>query len=167
MTSIMRRVGMLALVLLLGLFAVAGGATTAGAQEETDECYPVPPGGCPTPTPTETEPEPEPPSCQDILEAIEAGDTSMDQNGDGEINAEDLPEECTCDELIEAVEAGIISEDDLPEECVEADVEVEQTEPEPPAMADTGIDASGLATLTVLALLGGGSLLVLVRRREA
>ncbi len=103
MTKMLRRVGMFSLVLLMTAFTIAGASTPVSAQE--DECYPVPAGGCPDVAD----------DCSSIVAAIEAGDTSLDQNGDGEINEADLPAECTCEELLTAIADGTIDASQLPE----------------------------------------------------
>ena len=106
MTKMMRRVGMFSLVLLMTAFTIAGGPGPVSAQE--DECYPVPAGGCPEVAD----------DCSSIIAAIEAGDTSLDQNGDGEINEADLPAECTCEELLDAIAAGTIDPAQLPDDAL-------------------------------------------------
>lgn len=108
MTKILRRTGHLALVLLIGAFTMLGAASPVMAQD--DDCYPVPPGGC-----AETA---ETPTCADILEAIATDDTSLDQNGDGVIDAADLPADCGCAELLDAIAAGTIAVEDLPPDAL-------------------------------------------------
>lgn len=106
-------------------------------------------------------------TCADIIAAIAAGDVSLDQNGDGVMDAADLPAECTCDELIQAVADGTLDEADLPEECVEVEVEVEEeAEPEPDVavLASTGASAGPMAALAAVVLLVGFALVGVSRR---
>lgn len=156
MTKTLRRAGLLTLSMLVMVFSIAGVAT---AQDEPASCYPVPPGGC----------APEEITCEDIIAAIEADDPALDQNGDGVMDAADLPPECTCEELIDAVDAGILSEDDLPEECIEVEVAEEPSEEpteevEAAGLADTGLDAGPMAAFALAGLLAGMLLVRSTRR---
>lgn len=111
MALIRNRVWMFTLILMLGMFTVVGGATSASAQDDT--CYPVPPGGCPVVSVDVP--------CAEVIAAI-ASDTqteeqiaALDTNGDGVIDVQDLPDSCTCQELIDAIGAGTIDPGELPE----------------------------------------------------
>ncbi|MEE8603247.1 hypothetical protein [Euzebya tangerina] len=159
MTTIIRRGIILSLSILVMLTSVVG---VASAQDP--ECYPVPPGGCEEPT-EEPTPEPTAVSCSDIIAAIGSGDTDLDQNGDGAIDAADLPAVCTCAEIEAAVAAGDLDESALPADCVEPQSDSQTNEPEPETLAATGIDSGPLALLA-LAGLFGGVLLVAVNRKS-
>jgi hypothetical protein len=160
MTSAPRRAALLLLALLVLALPLAG---VAGAQDDSS-CYPVPPGGCepapePPPPPPPPPPAPEPPpeveevTCEDIIAAIAAGDVALDQDGDGDIDADDLPASCTCEEIQAAVDAGTLPADALPEECAEVEV-----------LADTGVEAGPLALLALAGLAGGLVLVATVRK---
>ncbi len=104
MTPILRRAGLMILSLLVAMLSIAG---VAVAQEPS--CYPVPPGGCDVV-----------PTCEEIIAAIVADDVSLDQNGDGVIDAADLPADCGCDVLIAAIADGTLDIADLPEGALDS-----------------------------------------------
>lgn len=177
MTATLRSTAILALVLTLLTITFSGMASAQDPEctylDPRPECEDVPPPpeiGVQADADEEEEPEPEVQqdaeepeepaepavTCDDIIEAVANGDTSMDQDGDGDIDGDDLiAAGCTCEEIEAAIAAGDLPADALPEECAEVAV-----------LADTGIESAGMAAMAAAALLGG-AVMVMVTRRTA
>lgn len=105
-------------------------------------------------------------TCAEILDAIAAGTLDAGNLPAGAIAAIST---CDCDEIQAAIDAGTLDEGALPGNLSEVlagcqSTTVAQDAPAPPPLADTGIDAEGLAGLMMAGLLGGLALLAVSRR---
>lgn len=110
-------------------------------------------------------------TCDELVEALVAGTLTIDQVPAGAL------ESCSCEQTQQLVDAGIVDASELPEDCVEVEVqqdaepegEAPAPEPEPEAetLAATGTDAIGISLFAGLGLLAGGALVLATRRKES